>query len=82
MTELISNPFLGSPPPSAGFPPIPVMAGGSAVAPALQDEQQRNARWAEWLAKGVRHDVAMRHRLQLFFYVGCLGLAAWLWWIY
>jgi hypothetical protein len=81
MTELISNPFLGSPPPSAGFPPIPVMAGGSAVAPALQDEQ-RNARWAEWLAKGVRHDVAMRHRLQLFFYVGCLGLAAGLWWIY
>ena len=82
MTELISNPLSGSRLPHAGFSPITVMAGGSAAATWLQEEQQQDARWAEWLAKGVRHDVAMRRRLQLFFYVVCLGLAAWLWWRY
>jgi hypothetical protein len=58
------------------------MAGGSAAAPWLQEEQQQDARWAEWLAKGVRHDAAMRRRIQAFLFVLGLGLAAGLWWVY
>jgi hypothetical protein len=55
------------------------MAIGSIV-PERQNAQ-REARWVEWLAKGARHDLAMRRRLQFFLYVVGLGVAAWLWWI-
>jgi hypothetical protein len=49
------------------------------VEPQVENDQQ--ARWNEWLAKGPIRDLAIRRRFQYVTYFVALGLVAWLWWV-
>lgn len=73
MTELISGPLSNWHSSSGGAPPTPATAIAAEV-----ENDQRQARWAEWLAKGARREAAMQSRIVFIAALVCLGLATWM----
>ena len=76
MTELISTPLSNRPLSSGGA----LHTATAAVVASEVEDEQRQARWAAWLAQGVRRDVATRRRILFIASVVAIGVAAWLSW--
>ena len=77
MTELISAPLSTRPRFGGGAPPTAIAEVVASPVEGVEDEQHQ-ARWNAWLAKGVRQDVATRRRILFVASVVGIGVAAWL----